>query len=216
MKNFALPHTKVVTGYTWVQAGLTSFTGYAHVENRFYDGEALGPLSTSTITMASGFRRATTRFQPFPGTHHRHRLHLELVNSRTAVTGLAVACKIVHTRRLLRYLKQTDDRPCSKCVAVAKGQTYRRRLSALFPDSNLRTVDGEPRTRCVRLCHQHPLDRVVFDCDASLLRLFKPSAAVSRSSPRYLASPGACLCRLGSFTSIPQSARCGSSVCSAC
>jgi hypothetical protein len=42
MKNFALPHTKVVTGYTWVQAGLTSFTGYAHVENRFYDGEALG------------------------------------------------------------------------------------------------------------------------------------------------------------------------------
>jgi hypothetical protein len=42
MKNFNLPKTKVVTGYTWVQAGLTSFTGYAHVENRFYDGEALG------------------------------------------------------------------------------------------------------------------------------------------------------------------------------
>src|SRR3984957_12522629 len=42
MKNFNLPKTKMVTGYTWVQAGLTSFTGYAHVENRFYDGEALG------------------------------------------------------------------------------------------------------------------------------------------------------------------------------
>jgi hypothetical protein len=42
MKNFSLPKTKVVTGYTWVQAGLTSFTGNAHVENRFYDGEALG------------------------------------------------------------------------------------------------------------------------------------------------------------------------------
>ena len=42
MKNFNLPKTKVVTGYTWIQAGLTSFTGYAHVENRFYDGEALG------------------------------------------------------------------------------------------------------------------------------------------------------------------------------
>jgi hypothetical protein len=42
MKNFGLPKTKVVTGYTWVQAGLTSFTGNAHVENRFYDGEALG------------------------------------------------------------------------------------------------------------------------------------------------------------------------------
>ena len=42
MKNFGLPKTKVVTGYTWVQAGLTSFTGYPHVLNRFYDGEALG------------------------------------------------------------------------------------------------------------------------------------------------------------------------------
>jgi hypothetical protein len=42
MKNFGLPKTKAVTGYTWVQAGLTSFTGNAHVENRFYDGEALG------------------------------------------------------------------------------------------------------------------------------------------------------------------------------
>jgi hypothetical protein len=42
MKNFSLPHTRLITGYTWVQAGLTSFTGYPHVENRFYDGEALG------------------------------------------------------------------------------------------------------------------------------------------------------------------------------
>ena len=42
MKNFNLPKTKVVTGYTWIQAGLTSFTGNAHIENRFYDGEALG------------------------------------------------------------------------------------------------------------------------------------------------------------------------------
>ena len=42
MRNFGLPKTKVVTGYTWIQAGLTSFTGNAHVENRFYDGEALG------------------------------------------------------------------------------------------------------------------------------------------------------------------------------
>jgi len=42
MKNFGIPRTKVLTGYTWIQAGLTSFTGNAHVENRFYDGEALG------------------------------------------------------------------------------------------------------------------------------------------------------------------------------
>ena len=42
MKNFGLPKTKVVTGYTWIQGGITSFTGYAHVENRLYNGEALG------------------------------------------------------------------------------------------------------------------------------------------------------------------------------
>jgi hypothetical protein len=42
MKNFGLPKTKAVTGYTWIQGGLTSFTGYSHVLNRFYDGEALG------------------------------------------------------------------------------------------------------------------------------------------------------------------------------
>ncbi|MFZ1941439.1 MAG: hypothetical protein WAU67_20215, partial [Terracidiphilus sp.] len=29
MKNFGLPKTKLVTGYTWIQAGLTSFTGNA-------------------------------------------------------------------------------------------------------------------------------------------------------------------------------------------
>jgi hypothetical protein len=42
MKNFGLPKTKALTGYTWIQAGLTSFTGNPHVENRFYDGESLG------------------------------------------------------------------------------------------------------------------------------------------------------------------------------
>jgi hypothetical protein len=44
MKNFGLPKTKIVTGYTWIQAGLSSFTGDAHIENRFYDGEALGAV----------------------------------------------------------------------------------------------------------------------------------------------------------------------------
>ena len=44
MKNFAVPKTKRVTGYTWIQGGLTSMTGNAHVESRFYDGEALGAI----------------------------------------------------------------------------------------------------------------------------------------------------------------------------
>jgi hypothetical protein len=42
MKNFALPKTKRLTGYTWIQGGITSMTGYPSVRNRFYDGESLG------------------------------------------------------------------------------------------------------------------------------------------------------------------------------
>jgi hypothetical protein len=44
MKNFALPRTKRVTGYTWIQSGITSMTGNTFVLNRFYDGEALGMI----------------------------------------------------------------------------------------------------------------------------------------------------------------------------
>jgi len=44
MKNFGLPGTKRVTGYTWIQLGLTSMTGGPRVANRFYDGEALGAI----------------------------------------------------------------------------------------------------------------------------------------------------------------------------
>jgi hypothetical protein len=44
MKNFGLPKTKWVTGYTWIQLGITSFTGNAHVQNNLYDGESLGAI----------------------------------------------------------------------------------------------------------------------------------------------------------------------------
>jgi hypothetical protein len=44
MKNFGLPKTKVVSGYTWVQVGISSFTGNTHVQNHFYDGESLGAV----------------------------------------------------------------------------------------------------------------------------------------------------------------------------
>ncbi len=44
MKNFALPKTKRVSGYTWIQLGLTSMTGGVNLENRFYNGEALGAI----------------------------------------------------------------------------------------------------------------------------------------------------------------------------
>jgi hypothetical protein len=44
MRNFGLPKVKSVSGYTWIQAGLSSFTGSAHIENRFYSGESLGAV----------------------------------------------------------------------------------------------------------------------------------------------------------------------------
>src|SRR5580658_8131428 len=44
MKNFGIPGTKRVTGYTWIQGGISSFTGNAFVQNRFYNGESLGAI----------------------------------------------------------------------------------------------------------------------------------------------------------------------------
>jgi hypothetical protein len=45
MKNFALPKTKTVTGYTWLQSGLTSYTGNSPVANRLDSGVSLGAIT---------------------------------------------------------------------------------------------------------------------------------------------------------------------------
>lgn len=44
MKNFSLPKTRALTGYTWGQTGLTSYTGYNHVLNRLDSGASLGAI----------------------------------------------------------------------------------------------------------------------------------------------------------------------------
>jgi hypothetical protein len=44
MKNFSLPKTKAITGYTWLQSGITSYTGNAHVQNRLDSGVSLGAI----------------------------------------------------------------------------------------------------------------------------------------------------------------------------
>jgi hypothetical protein len=44
MKNFSLPRTKIVTGYTWIQSGITSYTGNARVQNRLDSGVSLGAI----------------------------------------------------------------------------------------------------------------------------------------------------------------------------
>jgi hypothetical protein len=44
MKNFSLPKTKIVTGYTWLQSGITSYTGNARVQNRLDSGVSIGAI----------------------------------------------------------------------------------------------------------------------------------------------------------------------------
>jgi hypothetical protein len=44
MKNFPLPKTKVVSGYTWLQGGITTHTGNAQLENRFCGGASFGVI----------------------------------------------------------------------------------------------------------------------------------------------------------------------------
>ena len=42
MRNVAIPKARALAGYTWVQGGITSFTGNAHVSNRLASSAALG------------------------------------------------------------------------------------------------------------------------------------------------------------------------------
>ncbi len=44
MRNFPLPATKRVTGYTWLQTGITSYTGNARLENRLDSSASLGAI----------------------------------------------------------------------------------------------------------------------------------------------------------------------------
>jgi hypothetical protein len=64
MKNFGLPKIKRVTAYTWIQIGLTSFTGASEIQNRFYDGESLGAIvhvtKHSSIWIQETFNKIVT------------------------------------------------------------------------------------------------------------------------------------------------------------
>jgi hypothetical protein len=64
MKNFALPVTKVVTGYTWIQSGITSYTGNAHVQNRIASGVSLGAIvhinNTNSIWIQESYSKVVT------------------------------------------------------------------------------------------------------------------------------------------------------------
>ena len=44
MKNFTVPVTKMVSGYTWFQGGVTTYTGNPRVQNRFVSEASLGAV----------------------------------------------------------------------------------------------------------------------------------------------------------------------------
>jgi hypothetical protein len=64
MKNFSLPKTKTVTGYTWVQGGVTTYTGNAQVQNRFVSGVSVGAVvhftRNSAIWIQESYNKVVT------------------------------------------------------------------------------------------------------------------------------------------------------------
>ena len=64
MKNFSLPKTKLLTGYTWIQEGITSYTGNAHVQNRLDTGLSLGAIvhvnNNSSIWIQESYSKVVT------------------------------------------------------------------------------------------------------------------------------------------------------------
>jgi hypothetical protein len=64
MKNFALPHTRQLTGYTWLQSGITSYTGHDHLLNRMDSSASLGVIvhlsSRNSIWLQESYNKVVT------------------------------------------------------------------------------------------------------------------------------------------------------------
>jgi hypothetical protein len=64
MKNFSLPKTTVVSGYTWIQSGITSYTGRGPVQNRMASGVSLGAIvhfsRSSSIWIQESYSKVVT------------------------------------------------------------------------------------------------------------------------------------------------------------
>jgi hypothetical protein len=64
MKNFSFPKTQTWTGYTWIQEGITSYTGYSHVLNRLDTGLSIGAIVHlsfhSSIWIQESFSKVVT------------------------------------------------------------------------------------------------------------------------------------------------------------
>jgi hypothetical protein len=64
MKNFSLPKTKTVTGYTWLQSGITNYTGNIRVQNRLDSGVSLGAIvhfnNNNSIWLQESYSKVVT------------------------------------------------------------------------------------------------------------------------------------------------------------
>jgi hypothetical protein len=64
MRNFPLPATKHVTGYTWIQTGITTYTGNARLQNRLDSSVSLGMIvhvnRHSSIWIQESFSKVVT------------------------------------------------------------------------------------------------------------------------------------------------------------
>jgi hypothetical protein len=66
MKNFAIPKLKRISGYTWIQGGITTMTGNAFLQNRFYDGESLGAIIHFTDHHSIWIQETYNKIVSFP------------------------------------------------------------------------------------------------------------------------------------------------------
>jgi hypothetical protein len=66
MKNFSLPKTTVVSGYTWIQSGITSYTGHQYVLNRMASGASLGVIIHFTRSDSIWIQESYTKVVTVP------------------------------------------------------------------------------------------------------------------------------------------------------
>jgi len=64
VKNFSIESLKAVSGYTWVQGGITSYTGNLRVRNRLASGLSLGAIihcsRQSSIWVQESYNKVVT------------------------------------------------------------------------------------------------------------------------------------------------------------
>lgn len=66
MKNFSLPRTKSVAGYSWIQGGVTSYTGKSKTQNRFCSGVSLGAVIYMTYHISIWLQESYTKVVTVP------------------------------------------------------------------------------------------------------------------------------------------------------